>query len=59
MARQKGNTKDFVCNNCKFFTNKCEHQSNLLVILNKRIETVKYKTLEKKTECDYFVQSED
>ena len=53
MAKQKGNTKDFACNNCKFFTNKCEHQSNLLISLNMRVETIKYKSLDKKTECEF------
>ena len=59
MARQKGNTKDFVCNNCKFFTDKCEHPSNLLILVHKRIETLTYKTLDKKSECEFYQCSEN
>ena len=48
----------FLCDNCKFYIDKCEHQSNLLILLNKRIETVTYKTLDKKEKCENYVQSE-
>ena len=43
----------FACDNCKYFTDKCEHQSNLLILLNKRIETVTYKSLDKKEDCEH------
>ena len=45
--------KQVLCDKCKYFTDKCEHQSNLLILLDKRIETVTYKTLDKKTECEF------
>lgn len=45
--------KQVLCDNCKYFTDKCEHPSNLLILLDKRIETVTYKTLDKKTECEF------
>lgn len=51
--------KQDLCDNCKFFTDKCEHESNLLVILKKRIETVTYKTLDKKSDCEFFKCSEN
>lgn len=50
MAKKK---EEFVCDNCKYFTDKCEHQSNLLILLHKRIEKITYKTLDKKEKCDY------
>ena len=43
----------FACDNCKYFTDKCEHQSNLLILLNKRIEKVTYKSLDKKEDCEH------
>ena len=45
--------KQVLCDNCTFFTDKCEHQSNLRIVVNKRLETITYKTLDKKTECEF------
>lgn len=46
--------KQILCDSCIFFTDKCEHESNLRVFLKRRIETVTYKSLDKKTECEFF-----
>lgn len=43
----------FACDNCKYFTDKCEHESNLRIILKRRIETITYKSLDKKEECKF------
>jgi len=45
--------KKVLCDNCIYFTDKCEHASNLKILLKRRIETVSYKSLEKKTECEF------
>ena len=50
MAKKK---EEFACDNCKYFTDKCEHQSNLLVFVKRRIETVTYKSLDKKEDCEF------
>lgn len=44
----------FKCDTCKFFTDKCEHSSNQLIILKKRIETLTYKSLDKKAKCEFY-----
>ena len=44
----------FLCDNCKFFTDKCEHASNLLIKVKGRLETITYKSLDKKAECENF-----
>lgn len=43
--------KVYKCDGCKYFTDKCEHPSNTQIILKRRIETVVYKSLEKKEKC--------
>ena len=52
MAKKK--EKEVLCAKCKFFTDKCEHKSNLNIIISNRLETVTYKSLEPKTECECF-----
>lgn len=48
--------KEYICTNCKYFVdNKCEHDTNIQIQLKKRIEKKLYKSLEQKTECEYFV----
>ena len=41
----------FACDNCKYFTDKCEHKSNIQIILKRRVETIQYKSLDKKEKC--------
>ena len=50
--------KQVLCDNCKFFTDKCEHESNLRIILKRRIETIGYKSLDKKTECEFYISKD-
>ena len=46
--------KEYVCDNCKFYIdNKCEHTSNIQIILKKRIEKKVYKSQKKQTECKF------
>lgn len=47
----KKEVKQFACDNCKYFTDKCEHESNIQIILKRRVETIGYKSLEKKEKC--------
>lgn len=49
--------KVFKCDDCKYFTDKCEHQSNTIINLKRRIETIEYKSLDKKEKCKNYVQS--
>lgn len=46
--------KQVLCDKCKYYSDKCEHQSNLLIHLCGRLETIGYKSLDKKTECEYY-----
>lgn len=56
MAKKKEqkNIERFKCDNCAFFTDKCEHSSNLRIFLKRRIETVTYKSLDKKKKCGFY-----
>lgn len=56
MAKKKDQekTERFKCDNCIYFTDKCEHSSNLRVFLKRRIETITYKSLDKKKKCGFF-----
>lgn len=52
----KGKVADvkFLCPDCKFFINeKCEHYSNIKILIKKRVEKKVYISLNQKTECDY------
>lgn len=53
MAKKKEETK-YICSDCAFWKNdKCEHASNIKILLKKRIEKRVYKSLEQKTECEF------
>lgn len=52
--KEQENIESFKCDNCAFFTDKCEHSSNLRVFLKRRIEITTYKSLEKKKECGFY-----
>ena len=50
MAAKK--EKEPKCNNCLFFINNvCEHESNIKILLKKRIEKKEYISKELKTVC--------
>ena len=44
----------YLCDNCKYFTDKCEHESNIFIKLERRIEKIAYKSLEKKKSCYFY-----
>ena len=46
--------KQVLCANCVYFTDKCEHKSNLIVHVKNRLETICYKSKEKRTECEFY-----
>lgn len=46
----------FLCDDCKFFTDKCEHESNKMVELQKRIEKQAYISLERKKNCRFYAE---
>lgn len=44
----------YLCPNCRFFiNNRCEHYSNIKIIIKKRIEKKVYISLNQKAECKY------
>lgn len=46
--------KKDLCETCIFYIDgKCEHESNIKYFVHKRIETKGYKSLEKKSECEF------
>lgn len=57
MAKKTEETKkklQVLCKKCQFYIEgKCEHESNIKYFVHKRIETKGYKSLEKKSECEY------
>lgn len=46
----------FACDNCKYFSDRCEHASNLKIILKRRIESLEYKSLDKKEDCKFCTE---
>lgn len=46
--------KENVCINCQFYIDdKCEHSSNIKYLIHRRIEKKEYKSLDKKSECEF------
>ena len=48
----------FLCDDCKYFTDKCEHPSNVYIKLERRIEKKAYILIEKQKTCTNYTQSE-
>ena len=48
--------KKFLCDNCKFFTGLCTHNSNKIIKVHGRHEQIDYKTIDKQQKCKFFVQ---
>ena len=48
----------FLCDDCIYFSDKCEHKSNVFIKLQRRIEKKSYISLKKKKVCDFYIQSE-
>ena len=48
----------FLCDDCKYFTDKCEHPSNVYVKLERKIEKKAYILTEKQKTCINYMQSE-
>jgi len=48
----------FLCDDCKYFTDKCEHPSNIYIKLERRIEKKAYILTEKQKTCINYMQSE-
>ena len=48
--------KKFLCDNCKFFTGLCTHNSNKIIKVRGRLEQISYKTTNKQQKCEYFTQ---
>ena len=47
-----------LCDDCKYFTDKCEHTSNIYIKLERKIEKKAYISLEKKNSCWFYCESE-
>ena len=48
----------FLCDDCKYFTDKCEHPSTVYIKLERRIEKKAYILTEKQKTCANYTQSE-
>ena len=46
----------FLCDDCVFFTDKCEHPSNMIITLSKRIEKTSYISLDKSKNCKFYIE---
>lgn len=46
--------KKVLCDTCVYFNDKCVHCSNLIVHVRNRLETIGYKSEEKKSECEFY-----
>lgn len=52
MAKTK---KEMLCPNCIFLKDGvCRHKSNTVIYINKKIEKIKVKSTEPKTNCEFF-----
>lgn len=52
MAKTK---KEMLCTNCIFLKDGvCSHKSNTVIYINKKIEKIKVKSTELKTNCEFF-----
>ena len=38
--------KEFLCDSCKYFTDKCEHISNIIICLHKKVEKIQYRNID-------------
>ena len=46
--------KKYVCSDCKLYINNtCAHESNIKILLQKRVQKKVYKNIKLKTECNY------
>ncbi|WP_405316559.1 hypothetical protein [Faecalibacillus faecis] len=48
----------FLCDDCKYFTDKCEHPSNVYIKLERKIEKKAYILTEKQKACANYMQPE-
>ena len=48
----------FLCDDCKYFTDKCEHPENIYIKLERKIEKIAYILIEKQKVCSNYIQSE-
>lgn len=48
----------FLCDDCKYFTDKCEHSSNVYIKLERKVEKKAYVLTEKQKACINYMQSE-
>lgn len=48
----------FLCDDCKYFTDKCEHPSNIYIKLERKIEKKAYNLTEEQKKCINYTQSE-
>ena len=46
----------FLCDDCKFFTDKCEHESNKIIEIHKKVEKMTYICAERKKNCKFYVE---
>lgn len=47
--------KKVLCDTCVYYPNgKCMHRSNLYIAVKNRLETIGFKSLEKKSECEFY-----
>lgn len=52
----KANKEIFLCDDCKFFTDKCEHESNKYIKLHRKIEKIAYYITEKVKKCANYIE---
>ena len=46
----------FLCDDCRYFNGKCEHESNKIIEVHKRIEKMVYICTERKKNCKFYVE---
>ena len=58
-AKEEKDVTTYACDNCIYFTDKCENPINIEYVIKDRIETKTYKTLEKKAKCKCLVKAKN
>lgn len=44
----------YICDNCKYFTGLCAHNSNKRIKVLRRLQKIDYIRTDKKKECEFF-----
>lgn len=56
MAKKNIKEQKYLCDDCQFFTDKCEHKSNIIIKLHRRIEKIDYICKNKKRSCAFYIE---